>query len=104
PDDDGFKSAAAGADWGKTFYQILTDKPGNATWPISGATYILMYRVQDKPEHASSTLKFFDWAFATGNEMAAELEYVPLPGVVKSLVRTQWEKISASNGQPVRFK
>jgi len=104
PDDDGFKSAAAGADWGKTFYQILTDKPGNATWPISGATYILMYRVQDKPEHASSTLKFFDWAFATGDEMASELEYVPLPGVVKSLVRKQWENISASNGQPVRVK
>ena len=79
PDDDNFKAAAAGADWTKTFYQVLTDQPGKDAWPITGATFILMHKVQDKPASAANALKFFDWAYDNGDKMADELDYVPLP-------------------------
>ena len=105
PDDDNFKSAAAGADWSKTFYQILTDQPGKDTWPISGATFIIMYKSQEKPINASNALKFFDWAYANGDKMAAELDYVPLPDSLKSLVRKQWaDNIKDAAGKAVAFK
>ena len=90
PDDSSFKAAAAGADWSKSFYQILTEQPGKDVWPITGATFILMHKVQDKPAQATASLKFFDWAFANGDKMADELEYVPLPAAVKDLVRKSW--------------
>jgi phosphate transport system substrate-binding protein len=105
PDDENFKSAAAGADWAKSFYQILTEQPGKDTWPISGATFILMFKSQDKPASASNALKFFDWAYASGDKMAAELEYVPLPDAVKALVRKQWaDNIKDGAGKAVAFK
>jgi phosphate transport system substrate-binding protein len=105
PDDANFKSAAAGADWAKSFYQILTEQPGKDTWPISGATFILMYKSQEKPVNAVNTLKFFDWAFSSGDTMASDLEYVPLPDAVKNLVRKQWaENIKDASGKTVAFK
>ena len=64
PDDANFKAAAAGADWKKSFYQILTDQPGKDAWPLTGATFIMMHKAQDKPEQAMQSLKFFDWAYA----------------------------------------
>ena len=105
PDDSAFKAAAAGADWAKTFYQILTEQPGKDSWPITGATYILMYKSQDKPVNASNALKFFDWAYANGDRMADDLDYVPLPGAVKDLVRKQWTaELKDGAGKPVAFK
>ena len=105
PDDSAFKAAAAGADWAKTFYQILTEQPGKDSWPITGATYILMYKNQDKPVNASNALKFFDWAYANGDRMADDLDYVPLPGAVKDLVRKQWTaELKDGAGKPVAFK
>ena len=105
PDDENFKSAAAGADWAKSFYQILTDQPGKDTWPISGATFVLMFKAQDKPAVAASALKFFDWAYTSGDKMAAELEYVPLPDSLKALVRKQWaDNIKDQAGKAVAFK
>jgi phosphate transport system substrate-binding protein len=104
PDDANFKAAAAGADWNRSFYQILTEQPGKDTWPISGATFILMYKAQDKPVNAANTLKFFDWAYNSGDSMAAELEYVPLPDSVKALVRKQWTEIKDGSGKAVAFK
>jgi phosphate transport system substrate-binding protein len=105
PSDTAFKAAAAGADWAKSFYQILTDQPGKDSWPISGATYILMYKLQDKPASASNTLKFFDWAFANGDAMADDLDYVPLPAPVKELVRKQWaDQIKDASGKAIAFK
>jgi len=89
PDDENFKAAAAGADWTKSaFAEILTDKPGKASWPITGATFILMHKVQDKPTQAVETLKFFDWALKNGGKMATELEYVPLPDSLIKLINT----------------
>lgn len=104
PDDATFKSAAAGADWSRSFYQILTDQPGKDAWPLTGATFILMYRMQDKPAQAGAALKFFDWAFANGDAMAAELDYVPLPDAVKSSVRKHWAEIKDGAGKVVAFK
>jgi phosphate transport system substrate-binding protein len=62
PDDESFKAAAAGADWNKSFYQLITDQPGKNAWPISTATFILMHIKQDKPANATETFKFFTWA------------------------------------------
>ncbi|MBK7532049.1 phosphate ABC transporter substrate-binding protein PstS [Piscinibacter sp.] len=105
PDDANFKSAAAGAEWSKSFYQILTEQPGKETWPISGATFILMYKSQEKPQNAASALKFFDWAYNSGDQMAAELEYVPLPDAVKALVRKQWaDNIKDASGKVIAYK
>lgn len=105
PNDDAFKAAAAGADWSKTFYQITTEQPGKASWPLTNPTYILMYKTQDKPVNATNTLKFFDWVFANGDKMADELDYVPLPDSVKNLVRKQWaEQIKDASGKAVSFK
>ena len=105
PDDENFKSAAAGADWAKSFYQILTEQPGKDTWPISGATFILMFKSQEKPATATSALKFFDWAYTSGDKMASELEYVPLPDSLKALVRRQWaDNLKDAAGKPVAFK
>ena len=98
-----FKAAAAGADWSKApgFYLILTDQPGKGAWPISGATFILMHKLQDKPAQGTGSLKFFDWAYANGDKMAADLEYVPLPDSVKALVRKQWGDIKDAGGKAV---
>jgi len=104
PDDTAFKAAAAGADWAKSFYQILTDQPGKDSWPITGATFIMMHKAQDKPGQATHSLKFFDWAYANGDKMASDLEYVPLPESVKALSRRAWAEIKDGTGKPVATK
>ena len=104
PDDTTFKAAAAGADWTKSFYQILTDQSGKDSWPLTGATFILMHKAQDKPAQASTSLKFFEWALSNGDKMSTELEYVPLPDSVKALVRREWASIKDSSGKAIAFK
>lgn len=104
PDDLTFKAAAAGADWAKSFYQILTEQPGKDAWPITGATFIMMHKAQDKVPQASSSLKFFDWAFTNGDQMSTELDYVPLPDSVKQLVRRAWGDIRDAGGKPIAFR
>jgi phosphate transport system substrate-binding protein len=106
PDDLTFKAAAANADWTKSFYQVLTEQPGKDSWPLSSATFILMYKLQAKPEQASASLKFFEWAYtAQGDKLATELEYVPLPDSVKALVRNkQWSEIKDAAGKAISYK
>jgi phosphate transport system substrate-binding protein len=105
PDSDNFKAAAAGADWSKSFFQVLTDQPGKDAWPISGATFILMYKTQDKPVNGANSLKFFDWAYGNGDKMADDLEYVPLPAPVKEMVRKSWAaNIKDASGKPIAWK
>ena len=105
PDADNFKAAAAGADWSKSFFQVLTDQAGKDSWPISGATFILMYKTQDKPVNATNSLKFFDWAYGNGDKMADDLEYVPLPAALKEMVRKSWTaNIKDGSGKPVGWK
>jgi phosphate transport system substrate-binding protein len=87
-----FQAAAANADWANApgFYQILTDQPGDASWPITAATFILMYaEPADKPASVEA-VKFFDWAFANGDKMAEELDYIPMPASVTALIRKTW--------------
>ena len=104
PDDEAFKAAAAGADWNKSFYQILTNQPGKASWPITGATFILMHKNQDKPQQAGALLKFFEWAYQTGDKTAADLDYVPMPEKVKSVIVKSWGEIKDSAGKPIALK
>ncbi|MCV2348617.1 phosphate ABC transporter substrate-binding protein PstS [Paucibacter sp. Y2R2-4] len=105
PSEDGFKAAAAGADWKKTFYQITTEQPGKDAWPLANPTYILMYKTQDKPANAANALKFFDWAFNNGDKSADELDYVALPAVVKDLIRKQWtDNVKDASGKAISYK
>jgi len=101
PEDTAFKAAAAGAEWSKSFYQILTNQPGKDSWPITGATFIMMHLKQDKPQQAAAALRFFDWAFKNGDKVADELDYVPMPDAVKATIRQQWSKIVDASGSPV---
>ena len=104
PEDDTFKAAAAGADWTKSFYQILTNQPGKEAWPISGATYILMHTKQDKLASATEVLKFFSWAYKNGDKSAADLDYVPMPKPVIAAIEKAWGEIKDGSGKPVAFK
>jgi phosphate transport system substrate-binding protein len=104
PEEANFKAAAAGADWNKSFYQVLTEQPGKESWPLTGATFILMHKLQAKPEQATASLKFFGWAYANGDKTAAELDYVPLPDSLKSLIHKQWGEIKDAAGKPVALK
>ena len=104
PDDSSFKAAAAGADWKNApgFYELLTNEPGKASWPITGATFILMHKAQAKPESALAVLSFFDWAYSNGSEMASALDYVPMPDQVQKLVRAAWKtEIKDANGKAI---
>jgi len=103
PDDTAFKAAAAGADWAKSFYQILTNQPGKDSWPITGATFILMHKVQDKPLNATSSLKFFDWAYKNGDKTADDFDYVPMPVSVKDAIRKSWSQIKDASGKAIAF-
>lgn len=105
PDEDNFKAAAAGAEWAKSFYQVLTEQPGKEAWPITGATFILMHKSQDKPESASNALKFFEWAYSSGDKMAADLDYVPMPDTVKTMIRKLWaDNIKDASGKAIAYK
>ena len=104
PEDDSFKAAAAGADWAKSFYQILTNQTGKDAWPISGATFVLMHTKQDKPANATEVLKFFSWAYVNGDKTAADLDYVPMPKPVIAAIEKAWGEIKDGAGKPVAFK
>jgi phosphate transport system substrate-binding protein len=99
-----FAAAAAGADWTKApgNYLLLIDQPGAQTWPITGATFILMHRQQANPNAGKMVLSFFDWAYTHGDDAATKLDYVPLPDAVKTMVRQQWAStIKGPDGAPV---
>jgi len=104
PEDDTFKAAAAGADWAKSFYQILTNQPGKDSWPLSGATFILMHTSQDKPANGSETLKFFNWAYANGEKSAADLDYVPMPTAAVAAIQKAWGEIKDTSGKAISYK
>jgi len=93
PDAENFKAAASNADWAKTpgFAVVLTDQPGKASWPITGASFILMHKVQADPAKGKEVLKFFDWAYKNGGAMAAELDYVAMPASVVKQVQDAWK-------------
>jgi phosphate transport system substrate-binding protein len=89
-----FQAAASNADWTKEpgFYQILTNQPGDASWPITAATFILMYKQPTDKAAAGEALKFFAWAYDNGDKMAEDLDYIPMPENVVKLVKETWAK------------
>jgi len=95
PGDESFKAAAAGADWGNTpgMAVILTNQPGKQSWPITGASFILMHTTQAQAQAADAreVLKFFDWSFQNGQRMASDLDYVPMPDKVVSIIKSAWK-------------
>ncbi|MFO1379332.1 MAG: phosphate ABC transporter substrate-binding protein PstS [Chitinivorax sp.] len=104
PSEESFKAAAAHADWDKApgFYEILTNEPGKASWPITGATFILMHKHQDKPDTARDVVKFFDWAYANGDKTALDMDYIPMPDAVVKLVRQSWKaNLKDAAGKPL---
>ncbi len=103
PNIDTFRAAAAGADWAKApgMYLILTDQPGKNSWPISGASFILMHKIQTKAENAKEVLRFFDWSFKNGAQMATDLDYVPMPDPVVKLIGSAWKEIKDQSGKVV---
>jgi phosphate transport system substrate-binding protein len=104
PSAQSFQAAAANAAWEKaeSFYVILTDEPGAGSWPIAGATFILIYKKPPDPVAAADALKFFAWAYAKGAKMAEELDYVPMPAPVVAAVQKMWaSEIKDADGKPL---
>ncbi|MBV9858919.1 MAG: phosphate ABC transporter substrate-binding protein PstS [Alphaproteobacteria bacterium] len=103
PDSKSFQQAASNADWAKAagFYLLLTDQPGQGSWPITGATFILLHKQQAQPEVAREALNFFDWCYRNGGQMAEQLDYVPMPANVVDLVEKSWSQITGPDGKPV---
>ena len=93
PEEAAFAAAAANADWKSApgMGVILNNEPGEKSWPITSATFILMHKAQDKPTQGAEVLKFFDWAFKNGKKSASELDYVALPDAVTTQIRTLWK-------------
>jgi phosphate transport system substrate-binding protein len=99
-----FQAAAINAKWDKDdgFQVILTDKPGAASWPITGATFILVRKQPKDPAAAGEALRFFAWAYSKGDKIAEDLDYVPLPKNVVTEIENVWAtQIKDSNGRPI---
>jgi len=98
-----FQAAAANADWKSAagFYLILTDQPGQESWPITGATFILMHKQQAQPERAKEVIKFFDWGYKNGGQLAESLDYIPMPQNAVALFEASWQQIKGADGKPV---
>jgi phosphate transport system substrate-binding protein len=104
PTAESFLAAAASADWANAqdFRVIITDAPGEKSWPVAGSTFILMQTVPTDIASSSEALKFFDWGYKNGKQMAADLDYVPMPDNVVALIEKTWkDKIKSSDGKPV---
>jgi phosphate transport system substrate-binding protein len=104
PNAKSFQAAAANADWKDApgFRLILANQPGKDSWPMTAASFILLYKTQDKPDTGKQVLKFFDYAFKSGSQAAMDLDYVPLPENVVSLIETSWtNNIKDTAGKPV---
>jgi phosphate transport system substrate-binding protein len=102
PEAKAFQAAAANADWAKAegYYLILSDQPGPDSWPITGASFILMH-ADSKDSNTVAALKFFDWAYRHGQKMAEDLDYVPLPEKLTKLVEKTWQDALKVDGKPV---
>ncbi|AXI01755.1 phosphate ABC transporter substrate-binding protein PstS [Aquirhabdus parva] len=105
PDDTTFQAAAAYADWAKApaFGEVLTNEPGKNSWPITGATFVLLQKKADKPAQSKEVFKYFDWSFKNGGALAAQLDYVPMPANVVKLIQASWktEVKDAATGKAV---
>jgi phosphate transport system substrate-binding protein len=103
PSEKSFKAAAANADWSKApgYYLILANQPGADSWPMTAATFILVYKKPGDTAPVLETLKFFDWAYRKGTKLALDLNYVPMPDSVQQMVEKSWAQITDGSGKPV---
>ncbi|MFQ5736108.1 MAG: phosphate ABC transporter substrate-binding protein PstS [Thermodesulfobacteriota bacterium] len=103
PSIDTFMAAAAGADWENTpgYSVVLTDQPGKDSWPISGATFILVHKKPENCGKVKKVFEFFDWAYRNGAQMATSLDYVPIPEKVWRLMERSWTENVTCGGKPV---
>lgn len=103
PKAEAFAAAAEGADWASVpgFGVILANQPGAGTWPMTAATFILIHKDPKDPAAAAESLKFFDWAYENGADMAASLDYIPMPKSVVEMVKKEWAEVKGADGKPV---
>ncbi|MGA9209044.1 MAG: hypothetical protein WB347_14665, partial [Terriglobales bacterium] len=104
PTSEAFQAAAANADWNSVpgYGVILANQPGAASWPMTAATFILIPKQPQDPVATAEALKFFAWAYANGDKMAEELDYVPMPKKVVAEIEKMWaSEIKDSNGKPL---
>jgi phosphate transport system substrate-binding protein len=103
PSAESFQAAASTADWAAAdgYYLILTDQAGAKSWPITGASFILVYKQPDDPAAVAEAMKFFAWAYKNGAAMAAELDYVPLPASLIDQVKKTWTANITAGGKPI---
>ena len=103
PTDETFAAAASNADWKNApgMRVVLTNQPGDKAWPITGASFILLHTKAEKPENTREVLKFYDWAFKNGKQMAESLDYVPMPDNVVATIHDSWKHITDASGKPV---
>jgi phosphate transport system substrate-binding protein len=103
PDEKAFQAAAANANWNEQpgFGISLNNQKGAEAWPITSATFILVYAKPEKPEETQAALKFFDWAYKSGDKLASDLDYVALPANVKDQVRNAWKGVTDPAGKPI---
>jgi phosphate transport system substrate-binding protein len=104
PTGETFQAAAANADWNSApgYGLILANQPGSESWPMTAATFILLPKQPPDPVAAAEALKFFAWAYAKGDKMAEELDYVPMPEKVVSEIEKLWAReIKDASGKPL---
>ncbi|MGD9899414.1 MAG: phosphate ABC transporter substrate-binding protein PstS [Calditrichaceae bacterium] len=103
PTIESFQAAAANADWQNApgYYLVLTDQPGETSWPITGASFILMHKEQSSPTTAKRVLEFFEWSYRHGQSLAVNLHYVPIPENVIALVEETWKSEIKSEGKSI---
>ena len=103
PEEKAFQAAAANANWSEQpgFGISLNNQKGADAWPITSATFILVYAKPEKPEETQAALKFFDWAYKNGDKLASDLDYVALPANVKDQVRNAWKGVTDTSGKPI---
>jgi phosphate transport system substrate-binding protein len=106
PSRQAFQSAVANANWtaAPAFRALLVDQPGKETWPITGATFALIYKQQQRRLTALEMLRFFDWSYRTGAKLADELEYVSIPNDVVQMIESAWAEVTDAQGQPAWTK
>ncbi|MGI9275460.1 MAG: phosphate ABC transporter substrate-binding protein PstS [Endozoicomonas sp.] len=103
PTMDTFQAAAANADWDNApgFKLLLNNQPGAESWPMTAATFILMHKDQADAEKAQKIVEFFQWSYDNGNDMAEELDYIPMPQSVVDMVVDVWKQDLSSNGKTI---
>jgi len=106
PSSGSFGAAAANANWEKAdhFFLVLTNQPGKDSWPVTGASFILIYKNQESPDKAATMLKFFDWCFRSGAPYAEKLDYIPIPESVYTQIEKVWAEKIVSGGKKVWAK